>query len=170
METAKTLYILRCLADGIDPQTGKTFDPNHPYQQPDTIRALFAAVQTLEREPTHFAERDEVKLTFRSSLPPNAGKPWDDAEDERLCHSLAGRVGIDQIAADHGRTAADIRSHSEKLGQREELDQVTASFLRSVASGTPSAPSEPATLDPPHLAESEVPGGMYVFRKMAASR
>lgn len=174
METAKTLYILRSLADGIDPQTGKTFDPSHPYQQPDTIRALFTAVQTLEREPAHIAEQSEVKLSFRSSLPPNAGKPWDGNEDERLCRSLAGESGIDRIAAEHGRTNVDIRSHLEKLGQREKLDQVTASFLENGDSQMPSdpSPSEPVTLDPPRprpaASESEVPTGMYVFRKMAS--
>ncbi len=177
METAKTLYILRCLADGIDPQTGKTYDITHPFQQPDTIRALFAAVQTLEREPVPFAEQGEVKLSFRSSLPPNAGKPWDGNEDERLCRSLAGESGIDRIAADHGRTNADIRSRLEKLGQREKLDQVTAGFQGDAPQRTPPEPSssessQPDALDPPRprpaASETEVPTGMYVFRKMAS--
>jgi|GEM_PF-788834 len=51
MEKAAAVKIIQQLADGIDPQTGKTFHADSPYQQPDTVRALFMALQALDERP-----------------------------------------------------------------------------------------------------------------------
>ena len=42
----------KLLSDGNDPETGKPFPPNSPYQRPDIIRALFHAVRVLESGAT----------------------------------------------------------------------------------------------------------------------
>lgn len=164
METAKTLFIIRRLADGVDPETGKPFDINHPYQHPDTIRALFAAVQALEhgeakeqkqsKAQEQAGECDAEKLTFRSVVVPNAGKPWTEEEDQRLCSSLGAEISISQLAELHGRTYGDVRAHLETLGQLEKLGQMPANFLENTDLRTP----EPA-----------VPDGMYIFKKMSVS-
>jgi len=47
IELDQAKIILRSLADGRDPATGEQFPPNSPYQQVDTVRALFIAVDAL---------------------------------------------------------------------------------------------------------------------------
>ena len=53
----KALTILKHLSDGNDPETGKPFPPDSPYQRPDVIRALFHAVRELENPPAGVARR-----------------------------------------------------------------------------------------------------------------
>lgn len=48
MDESKALDIVMKLADGVDPRTGQTLPPESPYQDPETIRALFMAVLALK--------------------------------------------------------------------------------------------------------------------------
>lgn len=86
VELTKTIQIIHALADGINPQTGEVFPDNSPYQHPETIRALFAALSALDAyrdKPSRPArnrdqssrpiEDEEIKLT-----------PQQDAIYERL--------------------------------------------------------------------------------------
>ena len=68
MEITKTLQIIKVLGQGVDPHTGEIYPPDSPYQHPDTIRALFEAINGLER----MVERSKRQ----KSLPENAGKAW----------------------------------------------------------------------------------------------
>lgn len=49
MELSAALDILRRLAEGIDPATGEVYPSDSPYQQPQVIRALFTAIEHLEK-------------------------------------------------------------------------------------------------------------------------
>lgn len=49
MKHADAIRILRDLANGIDPYTGQDLPHDAVYQHPQTIRALFRAVQALEQ-------------------------------------------------------------------------------------------------------------------------
>ncbi len=57
MDHDEALTILKHLSDGNDPETGKPFPPDSPYQRPDVIRALFHAVRELENSPASEARR-----------------------------------------------------------------------------------------------------------------
>ena len=48
MKAERAAEILRALADGLDPFTGEVLDDGSPLQNPECIRALFAAIETLE--------------------------------------------------------------------------------------------------------------------------
>lgn len=48
MDESKALDIVMRLADGVDPRTGATLPAESPYQDPETIRALFMAVLALK--------------------------------------------------------------------------------------------------------------------------
>jgi len=108
MDTAKSLEIIRTLANGVDPYTGEEYPIDSPYQHPQTIRALFVAVQALER----------VKKAgdWQRQLPDNAGKAWEDEEDQRLVSAFDSGKSSKQLAEDHQRTAS-IRSRLLKLGK-----------------------------------------------------
>ncbi len=109
MEVAKSLQIMRCLADGIDPRTGEVFAEDSPYQNADVVRALFTAIEALEKS--------EQKEKREQILPENAGKPWDKAEDEQLCRSFDSGAPLKELSQQHGRTRGAIQSRLEKLGK-----------------------------------------------------
>jgi hypothetical protein len=109
MDAAKSLEIIRALANGVDPHTGEEFSADSPYQHPQTIRALFVAIQALER----------VKKAGdrQRQLPDNAGKPWSDEEDHRLVSAFDSGKTTKQLAEDHQRTEGSIRSRLVKHGK-----------------------------------------------------
>lgn len=107
MDVIRSLYIVKCLADGVDPNTGEMFARDSPYQHPDTIRALYVAAQVLERSQQ---KREQ-------HLPGNAGKPWDKAEDKLLCDRFDCGASIKELAQCHLRTLGAVKSRLEKLGK-----------------------------------------------------
>lgn len=109
MKTAEALGIVRSLANGVDPATGEVFAADSPYQRADTVRALFAATQALER-----AERVESR---KGELPANSGTPWTEEEDRRLLASFDAGRGLAEIAGAHARTQAGVRGRLVKYGR-----------------------------------------------------
>ena len=67
--------IIQALADGVDPYTGDRFPADGPYQRADTVRALYAALEVMEKIKTP-KPRDPTK--------PQAGGRWTDEEEQRL--------------------------------------------------------------------------------------
>ena len=49
MEQAQALAIVKSLANGVDPENGEVFPAEGAYQRPQTVRALYTAVEALER-------------------------------------------------------------------------------------------------------------------------
>jgi len=47
MDSTRARTILESLADGLDPAIGAPFQPDSPYQQAETVRALHADPRTL---------------------------------------------------------------------------------------------------------------------------
>ena len=137
MESAKALSIIRYLADGVDPATGETFAPGSPYQHPDTIRALFSAVQALEH--------DKQNHESHSCFPPHAGKTWDEQEDDLLCAGIGSGKNVGELAHDHGCTQEAVQSRLEKLGY------LSLDSYRQVTQEMPS--------------ESLHPNSVFVFQK-----
>jgi len=120
MDHSKALDVLKLLSDGNDPETGKPFPPNSPYQRPDIIRALFHAVRVLESGATiSEAPATNEKKPERSAraLPGNAGKPWSKEEDGRLTSSFDGGTSIEDLAAAHGRSKIAIEARLAKFGK-----------------------------------------------------
>ena len=107
MDVTRSLYIIKCLADGVDPITGELFSFDSPYQHPEVIRALYIASQILEKGP----QRRE------QHLPTNAGKPWDITEDNILCERFSQGTSLKELAQCHSRTLGAIKSRLEKLGK-----------------------------------------------------
>ena len=53
MEEQKALDIIMRLADGVNPKTGEPLPAESPYQDPETLRALFMAVLALKFQQKH---------------------------------------------------------------------------------------------------------------------
>ena len=80
MELTKTIQIIHALADGINPQTGEVFPDNSPYQHPETIRALFTALSTLdahrEKPIRPVSNEEEIELTPQQKITSEQLKQW----------------------------------------------------------------------------------------------
>ena len=111
MQLQNALPIIRALADGVDPHSGAVFEEATPYAEPKTLRALFSAVELMERE----VERERRK----ERLPANFGKPWSEGEDRTLVVEFDGGIPLPEIARKHARTHSSIRLRLEKLGKIE---------------------------------------------------
>ena len=111
MQLQSALPIVRALADGIDPLTGEAFSDHSPYAEPRTLRALFSAVELMEREVGREKRRER--------LPANFGKPWTEQEDHVLTTAFDSGMVLRDIAHKHARTVSSIRLRLEKLGKIE---------------------------------------------------
>lgn len=107
METEQAQQIIRALAQGIDPHTGETYSGDSPYQHPQTVRALYIALDALQ-------QGRKVK-----KLPENAGKPWSPHEDAELAREFDAGKSIDGLASLHLRTPWAVKTRLVKLGKLE---------------------------------------------------
>ena len=111
MQLDAALPIVRALADGVNPVTGEAYPEQSPYAEPRTLRALFSAVDLMQRE----VEREKR----RERLPANFGKPWTEDEDRALAAGYDAGSSLGEIARKHARTQSSIRLRLEKLGKIE---------------------------------------------------
>jgi hypothetical protein len=128
METPRAIEILRTLADGRDPVTGQPFPPSSPYQQADTVRALYVALEALSssaasalapqcaHRSTAGAPREKTPRRPIDPNHPKAGGPWSPDEEQQLRDAFAAQQPIPEIATAHGRTAGAITARLVKLG------------------------------------------------------
>ena len=112
MEKEAALKIIQQLANGINPQTGEVFRADSPYQHPDTVRALFIALRTLEAQPA-----SKQRAGGTENAPQNAGKPWSSDEDQALVAAFDAGKQIPELAAQHRRSRFAIEARLAKLGK-----------------------------------------------------
>jgi hypothetical protein len=84
------------------------FPNDSPYQNVDIVRALVLVTRMLETKSRSRA---------RSNMPSNAGKPWNDAEDEQLLREFDRGQALQKLAEMHGRTVAGIQARLERHGR-----------------------------------------------------
>lgn len=108
MHIEQALPILKALADGINPITGEAYPESSPYCEPRALRALFVAVDIVQREVD--------KNRRKARLPVNFGKPWDEAEEKYLRTAYAAAKPIPELATALQRTQSSIRLKLEKMG------------------------------------------------------
>ena len=111
MQLESALPIVRALADGINPVTGELYPDQSPYAEPRALRALYSAVDLMQKE----IDREKR----RERLPANFGKPWTAEEDATLTAEFDGGITMPEMARKHLRTQSSIRLRLEKLGKIE---------------------------------------------------
>lgn len=111
MQLEAALPIVRALADGINPVTGELYPDQSPYAEPRALRALYSAVDLMQKE----IDREKK----RERLPANFGKPWTTGEDEAITAEFDSGLALPEIARKHQRTHSSIRLRLEKLGKIE---------------------------------------------------
>ena len=110
MERQQALRILNSLANGVHPATGEVFAADSPYQHPDTVRALFAAVRSLDR-----AEDDRKRKD--SEMPSSTFIRWTPEEEDRLAAGFDTGKTSAELAKLHNRSRAAIEARLLKLGK-----------------------------------------------------
>ena len=115
MERELTLRILNALANGIHPATGEKFGADSPYQHPDTVRALFEAMRTVEGAQAS-APAPERKPAFPQS---GYGSRWTSEEEQRLASAFDAGRSVDELASAHGRSRAAIEARLVRLGKMD---------------------------------------------------
>ena len=97
MDIERAKELLSALADGVDPLTGEVLDRDNVCNRPEIIRALHMALYELDKRE---------KKTVKKHLPENAGKPWTEEDEDRLCEMFRLRcvkAGALRIFQAHGR-------------------------------------------------------------------
>lgn len=123
MDETKSVAILSALAQGVNPLTGEIFEPDSPYQHADVVHALHFAVERMRQsDPSH----QGTKARSRSAERSNVGKPWTEAEDERLLAEFDRGRTPSEVARDLGRTLAGVEARLEKHGRLSTQDRKTA--------------------------------------------
>ncbi len=126
MERLQTLTILNALANGIHPATGEAFPADSPYQHPDTVRALFAAVRALETTGARAAPAPLSK-SQPGVAPANVGSRWTTEEEQRLAAAFDAGKRVSELAGLHSRSVAAIEARLLKLG-KIDASAVTSSL------------------------------------------
>lgn len=164
MNLIKAREILRTIADGRDPATGAPFPPDSPYQQAETVRALYTALAALEpairrarrQQPAGLSQTGQP--TDSSPKPPadpnrpKAGAPWTAEEDQQLRDAFIAQpeISIPPLAAAHGRSEGAIKARLIKLGLIEDPGQVTTHTPHSPSAPAPSPEPPPPATSAPH--------------------
>lgn len=116
MQRDRALEILKALADGVDPTSGEQLPAGSLYQHPDTVRALYCAIQSMQsarppKQPTA-PRTDSTQL--------NAGRPWTEEEEARLARAFDAGTPIEALAQEHQRSRWAIEARLARLGKIPE--------------------------------------------------
>lgn len=104
MELERARTLLTELADGVDPLTGECLPPDSVCNRPEIIRALHCVLQ-------HTAGGQ------KRPSPPNAGKPWTEADEAALMQMFDVGCSMEEMQARFQRTNGAIIRRLERLGR-----------------------------------------------------
>ncbi len=104
MELAHAIEYLTTLADGIDPATSEILPEGHICNRGDTVRALYAVLQSVGKKKDR-------------KLPSNAGQLWTQEEEQCLLTGYHAGQSISKLATAHGRSRGAIESRLQRRGQ-----------------------------------------------------
>ena len=105
--TPRVLRILESLAQGIDPYTGDVLSETSPFNQVETVRALYKAINALKWQMEQKSDPTD--------LPKNAGKPWPKQKLGELYEGFRQGKSIDELAEKYQRTRGAIEAQLLRL-------------------------------------------------------
>ena len=104
MELERARTLLTELADGVDPLTGECLPSDSVCNRPEIIRALHCVLQ-------HTAGGR------KRPSPPNAGKPWTEADDSALLQMYDAGSDVGELETHFQRSSTAIIRRLERLGR-----------------------------------------------------
>ena len=117
MKSLQAKSVLQDLVSGVHPATGAQLPLNAVVHDATVIRALLAAITSLDANAAREARR--------KSLPPSIGKPWSEEEKQQLIGEFKSGVPKEAIARMHGRTVRAIESRLEVMGLISAAERIT---------------------------------------------
>ena len=117
MDREAVIAHLRAWADGVDPSTGAVLPPDHPGQQPGTLRVIFAALAMLTAE--HLMPGTRGRDAPLALAARNAGRPWSATDDATLASAFDAGSTIGALAVQMERTRGAITARLVRLGKIE---------------------------------------------------
>ena len=111
MDIERAKELLSALADGVDPLTGEVLDRDNVCNRPEIIRALHMALYELDKRE---------KKTVKKHLPDNAGKPWTEEGEDRLCEMFDSGASRRELCEYFKRTEGAIDARLVRLGKISE--------------------------------------------------
>ena len=115
MEIKRAAELLRGLADGVDPMTGRPLPDESVYNRPEIIRALHCVLRALHCVLRALQERAD------GAAATNAGRSWSAEEEARLLQEYGAGLTTETIARRHGRSIGAIETRLSELGQRDQI-------------------------------------------------
>lgn len=108
MRNLQAKNVLQDLIRGVHPATGVDLPSGSVAHDPTVMRALLAAIASLNENVAREARR--------KSLPPSIGKSWSEEEKQQLIKEFESGMPPEAIAQAHGRTLRAIESRLEVMG------------------------------------------------------
>ena len=108
MDIPEALQVLKHLAEGVDPSTGKSLDQNTIYGDPRFKHVVSIAISALE---------DAARRLGGEAFSSGPLERWSESEDEQLCAEFEQSMDWDVIAGRHGRTTGEIICRLMALGK-----------------------------------------------------
>ena len=117
MDIERAKELLSALADGVDPLTGEVLDRDNVCNKPEIIRALHTVLYEL----------DEAVKKAPKKRHENAGKPWTEEDEDRLCEMFDSGASRRELCEYFKRTEGAIAARLVRLGkisERKEFKQI----------------------------------------------
>lgn len=121
--------ILKSLANGTHPETGKRFPSNSVIHKPDAIRTFYGLIEELrtserneaqtkkkKTQKASFDDEERMKKNIAEGRPPRSHFPWSDEERKEIFAMFEGGASVETIAEEKMRGSRAIAIQLEKAG------------------------------------------------------
>ncbi|MCE7522395.1 hypothetical protein SAMN05877962_1249 [Alloalcanivorax xenomutans] len=117
MEIRHALEVLRDLAEGVDPVTGRPFPQHSPYIHPDITRALFTCIQDIRyRRGSAVTLRDNRATAPVIKGPYYLNRPWTPEQSRQLRDAFLSGLSVEALALCFSRCPPMVRSELQRQG------------------------------------------------------
>ena len=125
MQANSALKIINALIDGVHPSSGESLSRESVLEDPQVLRALFAAVRALEKETTPAVQINTQPSSSKlysgedrgtSAKTDNAGAPWQQSEELYAVSRFKSGYSVSHIAGKLGRSKGAVQKRLRIMG------------------------------------------------------
>jgi hypothetical protein len=122
------IEILKCLANGIDPETGEEIPKDSIAHRPETIRALYKLADELSSKQLgskkKLSDEERIQKNIELGRPPRSHFPWTDQERAELDSLFKSGYSVEDLSTKFQRTSVAVAIQLEKMGliTKEQCD------------------------------------------------
>jgi len=121
---------IKLLANGINPQTGETFEKGSITEKPEVIRMLFTLAEELSGSERHQAkkpkltpeEQERRQRNIAEGKPAKSHFPWEEEERSQLASEFQKGLSVEQLSNNFERSTFAIAIQLQKMNLISEED------------------------------------------------